>query len=55
MPKNSPRHTGRVLRACLDIVNTPNRRAFCRYTSPIFLESHPGFLQKIGLVFRNKI
>ena len=38
------------VRACLKIANTPNRQVFCRHTSPIFLERHPGFLRKIGLV-----
>ena len=40
------------VRACLKIVNTPNQRVFCRHTSPIFLERHPVFLRKIGLVWQ---
>lgn len=30
----------------------PNRRAFCRHTSPNFLERHTVFLRKIGLVWQ---
>ena len=40
------------LRACLKIVNTPKQQAFFRHTSPIFLERHPVFLRKIGLVWQ---
>lgn len=36
----------------MKIVNMPNRRAFCRHTSPNFLERHPVFLRKIGLVWQ---
>jgi hypothetical protein len=31
---------------------TPNQRVICRHTSPIFLERHPVFLRKIGLVWQ---
>ena len=41
-----------LIRACLKIVNTPNRRLFFRHTSPIFLEIHPVFLRQIGFAWR---